>query len=96
MTQPASSSVAQGELGQVTLGGLMQNIAQLQARIWVDAEIGKLDLRDERQVSQRIAEATRALRMIRDCRHDFPRAVWMHEEIIRRLRAERPANLLPA
>lgn len=75
---------------------LTKDIAQLQARLWVDAELGKLDLSDGQVVVRRIAEAARALRMIRECRHDFPRAVWMHEEIIRRLHAERAASLLPA
>ena len=75
---------------------MVRDIAHVQARLWVDAELRKIDLANGALVACRIAEAERALRMIRDCSHDFPRAVWMHEEILRRLQESRTADLLPA
>lgn len=62
------------------------DFAQAQARLWVEAEIGSLDPADEGGVARRIAQAEHALTLLRECRHDFPRAIWVQQEIIRRLR----------
>ena len=65
----------------------MQDIADTQWHLWVEAELRHLDPADQRACMHRIAEAERALDLIRQCHHRHPRAELMHAEILTRLRA---------
>lgn len=71
----------------IITGRHTDQIAQTQARLWVDAEIRRMDLTNGAAVAQRIAEARKGLGLLGRCRHDVSRAVWMHRELITRLMA---------
>lgn len=75
------------------IGRHTDHIAQTQARLWVDAEIRRLDLSDRDAVAERIAAARKGLGLLARCGHDVSRAIWMHREIIARLN---PGTMQPA
>lgn len=77
----------QGGSGAVRAMGAMSEFAQVQAHLWVEAEVAACAPDDAVRIGHRIEQAEHALRMLRRCRHDFPRAIWAQQEIIRRLQA---------